>query len=179
MRVPPKRIGLISTGQTPASKTLISPVMADKSSGPISVQLTRSERCWGRRPSGPPEEPIGKERIRPKTCSSDVWKAAVVRFVVIEGRSGGGTGCFVRNSSIVSGSAFTGLSVEQRILTAALFFPSSRFDATAAVINRSFSDLDLSFRLTMRGFAEKISSLLSCQVVRKISTRFLMVDVRL
>ena len=32
-----------------------------------------SFRCWGRRPSGPPAEPHGKERIALATWSSDTW----------------------------------------------------------------------------------------------------------
>src|SRR6218665_258799 len=79
-------------------------------------------------PSGPLEEPAGKERNCLLTCSSLTCKGAERGGDVKLGRSDGGSGCFDRSSSSVSRSTFADLSLEHRILTAALMFPSSNLD---------------------------------------------------
>ena len=94
---------------------------------PDSRQLTRSKMCFGRIPSGPPDEPAGKDRRARMTSSSDTCKA------VIEEGSGRGLelrlagGCLSRSLEKVSSLITAGLSSEQRILTAALMLPSSIF----------------------------------------------------
>src|SRR6218665_2659445 len=90
----------------------------------------RSSRC-GLIPSGPAEDPAGKERNSLLTCSSLTCKGADRGGDAKFGRSDGGSGSFDRSSSSVSRSTFAGLSLEHRILTAALMFPSSNLDATA------------------------------------------------
>src|SRR6218665_2205286 len=108
---------------------------------PISAHVTRFSRCCGLKPSGPPEEPAGKERTCLLTCSLLTCEGADRGDDVKFGRSDGGSGCFDRSSSSVSRSTFSGLSLEHRILTAALMFPSSNLDATAVATDCSSLNL--------------------------------------
>src|SRR6218665_3208130 len=78
MRLPPNNMGLTSTGQAPRSKMLINPVIFFRSAEDVSRWLASSRRCWGRRPSGPPAEPDGKERIAAATTDSSTWYGIVV-----------------------------------------------------------------------------------------------------
>src|SRR6218665_2169141 len=78
MRLPPNNMGLTSTGQAPRSKMLINPVISFRSAEDVSRWLASSSRCWGRRPSGPPAEPDGKERIGAATSDSSTWYGIVV-----------------------------------------------------------------------------------------------------
>lgn len=61
----------------------------------------------------------------------------------------------------VSGSADTGLSLKHNILKAALMFPSSKLDATAAATTLSSPALEKSLWLLLLDVSEKIYFLLS------------------
>ena len=76
-------------------------------------------------------------------------------------------------------SSRAGLSLEQRILTAALMLPPSSFDATAAATAWSSLIFSLLLAFSAAGFAEQISSHFRVHSVGKDSTCFLTVDVRL
>src|SRR6218665_2389191 len=78
MRLPPNNMGLTSIGQAPRSKMLVNPVISFRSAEDVSRWLTSSRRCWGRRPSGPPAEPDGKERMVASTSDSSTWYGIVV-----------------------------------------------------------------------------------------------------
>src|SRR6218665_3031096 len=78
MRLPTNNMGLTSTGQAPRSKMLVNPVISFRSAEDVSRWLTSSRRCWGRRPSGPPAEPDGKERMAASTSDSSTWYGIVV-----------------------------------------------------------------------------------------------------
>src|SRR6267154_2393519 len=45
-------------------------------SGPPCLQLTKDLRCWGLRPSSPPEEPVGKEDTAFRTSSVDTVRGS-------------------------------------------------------------------------------------------------------
>src|ERR1043165_8273798 len=115
----------------------------------------------------------------PLTCSSLICKGADLSSVMAAGRSDGGSGCFDRSSSSVSRSTFAGLSLEHRILTAALMFPSSNLDATAAANVCSSLKLFLRSLLLFVRFCVVISSHLRGHSVRKLSTLLLMVVAKL
>src|SRR3989442_8888464 len=61
IRRPPKKVLAMLDGHRPARIMLVKLVRADKKSGPATLQPNKTLRCWGLRPSGPPEEPAGKE----------------------------------------------------------------------------------------------------------------------
>jgi len=66
----PNRTEVISKWHFPCKRRLVSAVRDVKRSAPDSWQLTKSSRCWGWKPSGPPEDPTGKERMVCKTLVS-------------------------------------------------------------------------------------------------------------
>lgn len=67
IRVPPKRNGTTVSGQLPARRMLTSAVSELKRSWPESWLCIKSNTCCGRKPSGPPDEPEGNDRIALKT----------------------------------------------------------------------------------------------------------------
>src|SRR6218665_1378839 len=115
----------------------------------------------------------------PSICSSVNWRGEAEELVGIRGRSGGSAGCLLRSYSMALLSSRAGLSLEHKILTAALMLPSSSFDATAAATVWSSLILSLLLAYSEAGFAEQISSHFRVHSVGKHSTRFLTVDVRL
>src|SRR6218665_3988146 len=77
MRVPPNIISRISGGHSPRSSTFMKPVSAWMRVSDDSRLFSKSSRSWGRIPSGPPEDPAGKDRITSRTSLSVTWNGAV------------------------------------------------------------------------------------------------------
>ena len=67
MSLPPKKTGITTDGHEPANMQLVNDVRASKRASPLSLELTRSSKWFGRRPSGPAEEPAGKDRRHLRT----------------------------------------------------------------------------------------------------------------
>jgi len=57
------RIEAIPKWHFPCKGRLVNAVRDVKRPAPNSRQLTKSSRCWGWKPSDPPEDPAGKERM--------------------------------------------------------------------------------------------------------------------
>src|SRR6218665_1139190 len=110
--VPPNKIERSSWGQVPASSRLMTAVVVFSSPGPASGSPISSAMCWGRSPSGPPAEPMGKERIIELIIDSVVWKAVYDVEQRMAGRSDDGAGCFCRRSCSVSSFIGAGGSSE-------------------------------------------------------------------
>jgi len=116
---------------------LTNDVMEVSSLVPFCLQLTRSATCCGLIPSGPPLDPAGNERIAFIMSASDIWSEGVE---AVPGITRGmlppqaETGCFSVSFAKVSLLSGAGLSSEHMILNAALIFPSSIFDVTAAAM---------------------------------------------
>src|SRR6218665_1775849 len=107
-------------------------VVVFSSPGPASRSAISYAMCWGRSPSGPPAEPMGKERIIELIIDSVVWKAVHDVERRMAGRSDDGARCFCRRSCSVSSFIGAGGSFEQRKRAAALILPSSSLAVTAA-----------------------------------------------
>ena len=117
---PPKKNGVASFGQRPAKTTLVKPVRAPKKSVPDSRHSIISLRCWGRMPSGPPEEPVGKDSTAWRNSISATDRA---ESGLISDRSSSppeAGGCFSCSFCNASPVGWGGLSSEQMILIAAL-----------------------------------------------------------
>src|SRR6218665_307169 len=104
-KVPPNNKDVIISGQFPVSMMFIKIVSDERKANPTSLQVIRSNMCWGRIPSGPPAVPAGKKRTLRITSPSVVWKASE-----FYGGSGGsdisiGGGCILSSSSKDSESA--------------------------------------------------------------------------
>ena len=103
----------------------------EKCMPPASAEApVMSLRCWGLRPSGPPADPLGKDRIARATSSSDT-----VRWLWVSGsgglsESGWVAGCFCLRAASVVSLMSAMVSSEQAIWTAPLKSPSSIFMAT-------------------------------------------------
>ena len=67
---PPKKTKATSGGHFPEKIMLTKPVRAESNWGPDSRHSTKSRICCGRRPSGPPAEPAGKDRMVRRTLAS-------------------------------------------------------------------------------------------------------------
>ena len=86
IRVASKKRGRICVGVSPDSTKLVKYVSAVSSflpSNPAEV-LIRSLRCCGRRPSGPPAEPLGKDFYQSSTSGTP--NSAQVAMVVAQDR---------------------------------------------------------------------------------------------
>ena len=84
MNLPPKKTWITTDGHEPAKMQLVNDVWASKRASPLSLQLTRSTKWLGRRPSGPAEEPVGKDRRHLRTSPVVTWR--------LNAGSGRGTG---------------------------------------------------------------------------------------
>src|SRR6267154_6737158 len=62
-RRPPKKTLVKVDGQRPERMAFENPVIAEISSGPEILLFTRTFKCCGLRPSGPPADPAGKEEM--------------------------------------------------------------------------------------------------------------------
>ena len=71
VRFPPNKIGLTAGCHLPSNSMFVKAVIANRKSCPKVLQLMRSIRFFGRKPSGPPEEPAGKVRIALETSLSE------------------------------------------------------------------------------------------------------------
>ena len=78
-RFAPKKIGRISSGIVPLRVKLTSFVKESKSLFPASDAPIRCFKWTGLRPSGPPEEPAGKESIPDFTDSdeAEMWASSL------------------------------------------------------------------------------------------------------
>ena len=105
INLPPKKKGLISSGILPSTRKLTSEVIAVSKEPELPSITIRSFRCCGVKPSDPPEEPGGKEKIALRTHASS--KDNIFRSGLVAGdwRLSGGTG------GCLSCSAFT-VSIE-------------------------------------------------------------------
>lgn len=129
---------------------------AVNSAGPFSVFDDRSRRCCGRSRSGPPAEPAGNERMASATSASDTVQGEKSRGSGMTALSPGAVGCRSRSASTVSLQSGASLSSELKMRMAALMFPSSIFDMTAAA-----SAASLSFGLLVRvSFEERMTSVI-------------------
>src|ERR1041384_2392644 len=70
----PKRRGQTLAGQPPSRSRFTKPVNEESKAGPPILHETRSIRCCGRRPSGPPEDPAGNDFRAFKTALSDICR---------------------------------------------------------------------------------------------------------
>src|SRR5215471_2746787 len=107
------------------------PVIAVSRAGPFDWQVTSSSKCCGLKPSGPPDDPAGKDLIAFRislsvTCSEE--KELGSGTVALSVGAGGCIACMA--SSTVS-VASAGLSSEHSSRRAALILPSSILDVTA------------------------------------------------
>src|SRR6218665_2035438 len=70
IRLPPKRIGLISLGHSPRRSRFTNSVIASTSGCIDPLKPTKSLRWSGLNPCGPPTDPDGKERIACRTLDA-------------------------------------------------------------------------------------------------------------
>src|SRR5664279_2142926 len=119
---------------------LTNAVRAVSKEPPDSTLATKSTKCWGRRPSTPPEEPAGKERRAFWTSDSSTNKTGVTWGLGTGLLSTYFVGCLDCSLRKDSTEKSAGVSSEQRILTAARMLPSSNLAATAS------AKLELDFR---------------------------------
>ena len=106
IRVAPKKEARAGTAVSPLS-TQFTKKVTDRSNNcppPRADLLIMSFRCCGRRASGPPAEPQGKEQMALATSSSDTWTGIGRSSVDTSGiaESGWGRGCFSRRVASVS-----------------------------------------------------------------------------
>ena len=125
----------MSSGVSPSRKRLAKAVRAQRRRcPPIPAEaLVKSSKCWGRSPSGPPAEPLGKERIACATAPSLTTKAPSSSWLSGGGgmlESGCGAGCFDLKAAIVDSFASATESSEQAKRTAPLKSPSSNYTET-------------------------------------------------
>ena len=94
---------------------------------------TKSFRCWGRKPSGPPADPAGKDQMADRTCEEDTsWGVGLGSGGVEPAERGWRGGCFSLSLLRVEASTGAKDSSELTIFTAPRKFPSSSFAATQA-----------------------------------------------
>jgi len=124
---PPKKTGPTSKGQPPARTRFTNAVRALRNSKFPSWHIIMSRMCWWSRPSGPPTEPAGNERIAWQTSDSSTaiccsGQDAARSFKLLEA-----FGCFSLRALGDSCEGAAGMSSDSRIRTAARTFPSSNF----------------------------------------------------
>src|ERR1041384_2771806 len=74
MRRPPKKTGRTGCGQPRSRIVLTKAVKAVSKAGPEVLHITRSTKCRGLRPSGPPEEPAGNDLTAWRTSLSETCR---------------------------------------------------------------------------------------------------------
>ena len=127
-------------------------------------------RCCGRRTSGPPAEPQGKEQMALATSSSDTWTGIGWSSVDTSGivESWWGRGCFSRRVASISLLGTAILSSEEARWTAPLKSPSFSLAETLPAKVSTGSRMNLPVRLlgadwTMVGSACSLISWLVCE----------------
>jgi len=130
-RRPPNRMEVISKWLFPCKRRLVNAMRDVKRSAPDSRQLTKSSRCWGRKPSGPPEDPAGKERMACKTSASSTDNEEASRAGLAD-QSAGALGCLSWSLFKVWVETGTDSSSEHSSLTAVRTLPSSILAAMAS-----------------------------------------------
>src|SRR6476469_4719937 len=88
----PKRKGQTQVGVFPDKTKLTKFVIASRRDPPICL-FVRSFKCWGRRPSGPPEDPAGNELIASSTASDVTVNGEPGSCLSRGRRSAGAGGC--------------------------------------------------------------------------------------
>src|SRR6476469_4977538 len=98
-----------------------------RSNGPlVPSDEIMSFRCCGVIPSGPPDEPGGKDQMAFLTDSASTVIGVILGSGVRNGRrSEGGVGCFILRALAEFESEWASESSEHTSLTAPLKFPSS------------------------------------------------------
>ena len=131
VREAPKKKGRVSTGMSPASTRLVKAVRDCSSIAPPTPTdaPTMSWRCCGRRPSGPPGELLGKDRI---ACITSPSLTVIALPLGTSGKmdSGWGSGCLDLRAAMVASLSLAMVSSEHVKRTAPLKSPSSNFSDT-------------------------------------------------
>src|SRR5206468_12669875 len=70
INLPPNRIDFTGSGTPPATIMLTRAVIAVSNELDCPSLVTMSLTCWGVRPSGPPVDPGGKDRVALRTAAS-------------------------------------------------------------------------------------------------------------
>ena len=127
-------IVLVSLSNFPASNRLTRSMIAWKSLTSLSL-ASMSVMCWDVRPSGSPDDPRGKVRKDHLTSSGSTWRG--VNLVLLVESTGvrrlvAGYGCLPHKALSISSMGAAGLSSMHWIRWAALRFPASNLDRTAA-----------------------------------------------
>ena len=133
----------------------------------------RSFRCCGRRPSGPPAEPDGKDRTALLTSLSETARWPVLVGIGNEELSKDPGGCFAWRLRKLSNDGTAGLSSLLRMRIAALILPSSNLAVTAWA---SCSEAEIDWPPSFLWNGSRFDSMVSLE---NSSMRFLMVAVRL
>ena len=119
---PLKKTRATSTGQPQARTRFTNAVRALRNSEFPSQHMIMSWMCWGHRPSRPPAEPAGNERIAWQTSDSSTeicWCWSCKLLEAFE--------CFSLRALRDCGEDAAGMSSDSRIRTAALTVLSSNF----------------------------------------------------
>ena len=138
VRFPPNKMGLTAGWHLPSNSMFVKAVIADRRSCPEVLQLMRSIRCFGRKPSGPSEEPAGKLRIALETSLSETCSAVVSAGSSKRCMSPAARGCRSVSFSNTSAESNIDLSSEHRNLIDVDTSPSSILAETMLA-----SELDL------------------------------------
>ena len=78
IKVAPKKKGRANVGTFPATTRLMKLVkesMSSDSSSPPTF-INTFFKCWGRRPSGPPADPVGKEQMAFRTTEGAISRGS-------------------------------------------------------------------------------------------------------
>ena len=73
--LPPNKISRMFGGQLPRRRVLTRLTTDPSNPFPVSLHRISSDKWAGRKPSGPPLEPAGKELIALRTASAEIWQA--------------------------------------------------------------------------------------------------------
>ena len=146
VRLAEAKTGRTNSGALPASIRLTKSPNVFKRTFPASVAAEDSEslRCCGRRPLGPPAEPVAKLCTALSTREPEISNgcSCVTGKACLSGCSGG---CFSSSSFMFSSLGRTTPLSEDAILTAALMWPS------LICSQISFESLSLSGMTLLRG----------------------------
>src|SRR6218665_970774 len=131
---PPNRMGLTSAGHPPRSSRFMKSVRASTNGPHASPNPTKSSKWPGLKPSGPPADPDGNERLAPSTSAVVTCHAPAASGAgrLLSASGSGSTGCLSRKRPRLCSFGSAGCPPSQRIRTAALMLPSLSLAFTAA-----------------------------------------------
>src|SRR6218665_145845 len=140
IKLPPKRVGLTDGGHSPLSSKFVKSGSASASGRASSPDPTRSNRCTGLKPSGPPADPFGKVRTASSTSSTDTCHAPITDGSGSLVRASGSAlaGCFSLRSARLSPSGIARFPPSHRMRIAARMLPTSSLEPMAASIISSW-----------------------------------------